>query len=142
MSWRCALFISLLAFIGCARPDYITPEDLNNQGLGTPSEECTLRFPNTQTCVQAQWAQAPSTARAGELVLTLSRQFAGGLTALLWMPSMGHGSAPIKIETLGPHQYRLSNLYFVMPGDWDVRLYLKNEMGEIVDQVFISLVVP
>lgn len=50
----------------------------------------------------------------------------------LWMPSMGHGSAPTKIERLLDSQgkavkgtYLVSNMYFVMPGDWDIRVSVK-----------------
>jgi len=142
MSRHSALILFALLFTACANPDYITPEELNNQKLQSPSENCALRFPNTQICVKAQWASAPSSTRPGELAITLSPEFPGVFSALLWMPSMGHGSAPVKIESLEQGRYRLTNMYFIMPGDWDVRLFLKNAAGEVVDQLFISLMVP
>ena len=49
----------------------------------------------------------------------------------LWMPDMGHGSSPTKIVAVTDGQgralagvYRISKMYFVMAGSWDVRLHL------------------
>ncbi len=54
----------------------------------------------------------------------------------LFMPSMGHGSAPTAItRVLGDDGnpltgvYRIANVYFLMGGDWEVRVVLKDEQG-------------
>ncbi len=54
----------------------------------------------------------------------------------LWMPRMGHGSAPTQLQRVLDSQgqvltgtYQVSNMYFVMPGDWDVRVTLKYQDG-------------
>lgn len=130
----------LVALISCARPDYISQEELQQQRKS--SEECSFIFPRNQICARATWANTPSSHEAGELTVQLSPDFAGSLTGLLWMPSMGHGSAPVQIEKTAPGIYRISRIYFIMPGDWEVRLFLKNETGENVDQHFIQLMVP
>lgn len=39
----------------------------------------------------------------------------------LWMPEMGHGSTPPKVEFLGSEHYLVSEAYFLMPGQWEVR---------------------
>ena len=51
--------------------------------------------------------------------------------AKLWMPSMNHGSSPIKVVRLGAQMVRLESVYFIMPGDWELRLVIKNQHGEI-----------
>ncbi len=55
---------------------------------------------------------------------------------VLWMPSMGHGSAPTKIDPVAndqgqavPGAYLVSRMYFVMPGDWDIRVNLTHRNG-------------
>ncbi len=55
----------------------------------------------------------------------------GDFSVVLWMPSMGHGSAPTKIQPYQDAQgrtllgiYHVSNIYFMMGGDWDVNIAL------------------
>lgn len=42
--------------------------------------------------------------------------------ASLWMPDMGHGSAPVKVQQVTATCSKLTNLQFIMGGSWDVRL--------------------
>lgn len=140
---RVYLFFILTLFItACANPDYVTPEDLQEHNQSKPSEKCSLSFPKVQICADIQWVAPPVSSQAGELTVNLSSQYSGSFSALLWMPSMGHGSAPVKIESTGPGQYHITNMYFIMPGDWEVRMFLKNSSGEVIDQLFIPLMVP
>lgn len=60
----------------------------------------------------------------------------GTFEVVLWMPSMGHGSAPTQIQRVLDAQgqplvgaYEISNMYFVMGGDWDVNLTLTYQDG-------------
>lgn len=61
----------------------------------------------------------------------------------LWMPGMGHGSAPTQIQRVLDDQgqivvgtYQVSNMYFIMPGDWDVRVTLKSQDGRQETQIW------
>lgn len=55
---------------------------------------------------------------------------------VLWMPSMGHGSAPTQVEravdanggTLAG-AYKVRNVFFIMPGDWEIRVSLTDSLG-------------
>ena len=51
------------------------------------------------------------------------------IRAYLWMPSMNHGSSPIKVINLGNGFIRLETIYFIMPGDWELRLEIKSQDG-------------
>lgn len=60
----------------------------------------------------------------------------------LWMPSMGHGSAPTQVERVLdaqgnplPGAYRVRNIYFIMGGDWDVRITLTDKKGTVESQI-------
>lgn len=53
------------------------------------------------------------------------------VTVDLWMPSMGHGSAPTLIEPFKdengqvvPNKYLARKLYFIMGGEWDIKVTL------------------
>lgn len=66
----------------------------------------------------------------------------------LWMPSMNHGSAPTLVQPVADGQggyktgvYRVSNMYFVMGGGWDVRLTLVDPT-DVKETKFFSLELP
>jgi hypothetical protein len=44
----------------------------------------------------------------------------------LWMPSMGHGSSPVKLSPTKNSCVEISEMEFFMPGDWEVRTSLQN----------------
>lgn len=51
----------------------------------------------------------------------------------LWMQmgNHGHGSSPLKVASLGPSQYDITNAYFVMRGTWQIRMtYKQNDVQE------------
>lgn len=57
----------------------------------------------------------------------------GPFAVSLFMPSMSHGSAPTQLQRFLdgsgaplPGVYRVSNLYFMMKGDWQIRFELKS----------------
>lgn len=56
---------------------------------------------------------------------------------VLWMPDMGHGSAPTQISrvidangNIVPGRYLVRNIYFVMGGAWDVQVILTDKNGQ------------
>ncbi len=40
----------------------------------------------------------------------------------LWMPSMGHGSAPMTVTQIAANKYQVTEVRFVMSGAWTVNL--------------------
>lgn len=44
------------------------------------------------------------------------------LTVKLWMPEMGHGSSPVTVTQFGVNKYRVTEAYFIMPGQWEVQV--------------------
>jgi hypothetical protein len=57
----------------------------------------------------------------------------------LWMPDMGHGSAPLKFEEMDVNLYKVTNAYFMMSGEWLVRASFK--LGETAHQIQIPVTV-
>ncbi len=60
----------------------------------------------------------------------------GPFEVVLWMPSMGHGSAPTSVleslDTSGQPilgSYDVKNVFFLMGGDWDVNVTLTYQDG-------------
>lgn len=92
--------------------------------------------------VHATWTAGPQTPE--ESVLKLEWRNAnshqpmdpGAFEVSLWMPSMGHGSAPTRISRTRDAEgntlvgvYEVSNIYFTMGGDWEVRVTLTHADG-------------
>ena len=44
------------------------------------------------------------------------------MNVVLWMPAMGHGSSPVKLTLTGLNYYQVSQAYFIMPGNWEVKM--------------------
>lgn len=139
--------ILLLLSIGCAERKYLTP-------AGTPSvvileDVCNVRFQTSQLCVSYAWTKKPSDNSYGEMIVKVWRpnaadgsavpqDLAGAVAVVLWMPSMGHGSSPVTVERVDVGTYRATQVFFSMPGDWEIRVQSKE--GETVrDQAVIAL---
>ena len=65
------------------------------------------------------------------------------LAVVLWMPDMGHGSRPVKIDPVVDASgnsvvgaYTVTKMYFVMGGLWEVRVSLKDADGVVETQSF------
>jgi hypothetical protein len=60
------------------------------------------------------------------------------LNVFLWMPTMGHGSAPVKIRKLTNGEYEVSDVQFIMAGKWEIKFQLKDGL-QVVDEVIIPV---
>jgi hypothetical protein len=130
--------ISLFALPACAHPNYqdrTAPPSIAADG----NKQCELRMPVSGICVQLTWEKQPSDSEKGIFTLRFSlnespANLANAPKVVLWMPSMGHGSAPVTVQAVSADFYRVSDVYFVMPGEWEIRIQIKDQNGA-VDQV-------
>jgi hypothetical protein len=123
-----ALLCSLFFSLACA--------------YGAPADG-TLVFEHDAQHVHLHWLAPPRV--DGEAVLAVQwmnnsphgpADPAGTFTAELWMPAMGHGSSPVTIERAldgqgrpVPGAFRVSRMYFLMEGGWEVRVTLVRANG-------------
>ena len=76
-------------------------------------------------CAQLQYTTDINSSAEGKFVVTLQTPEAVQNFKLdLWMQMghHGHGSSPVEISDLGHNQFAISNAWFVMPGQWLVRI--------------------
>jgi hypothetical protein len=103
----------------------------------------TLNFQNGAITAETKWEAGPNSPE--ESILTVQWLDAakkeidpGSFTVSLFMPDMGHGSAPTRMvqdrSVLGA--YRITNVYFTMGGFWEVRVTLKGAGGSTETQSF------
>ncbi len=143
------LFLMLIAlnsfFCACAKPNY---QDTNIGEKDTKPivNPCPLFFKQERVCAKLEWEKRPTETEAGSFNLKLSiPENPSELTdpkhtpaVVLWMPSMGHGSSPVTVKKTAKGIYEATNVFFIMPGQWNIRLQLKNN-DEVIDEVIQTI---
>ncbi|OYZ18058.1 MAG: hypothetical protein B7Y39_14245 [Bdellovibrio sp. 28-41-41] len=102
-----------------------------------------LSFKQNTVHIHASFPAAPVVGKEALIVLETKNakthqtiELTDNIEVVLWMPSMGHGSAPTQLEraidangNLLAGVFNVRNVYFVMGGDWDVRVTLTDAQG-------------
>lgn len=149
------LVISVFLICGCAQPKYelATEATLSNNPAGqsqkTKATECAIKFKNSGYCLFWDWEALPKSNQSGSLIFKIYRSnlyddslvytdFDFIPSLLLWMPSMGHGSSPTKVSRLDVGTYRASDVFFIMPGKWDMQFQIKDG-SRLVDEAIVHI---
>ncbi len=112
---------------------------------------CDVQFTNLEICGRLTWISGPQIGDDSPFTVAFFAQggstadsetateLPGNLKIQLWMPSMGHGSAAVKITSLGNGVYQVTNVQFLMAGDWDIRFWVQDTSGKRLDSTKIEL---
>lgn len=132
------LALGLAFFLtACAQPKYVSPAGGLDSASGA-AKATSLAFPRSGLRAWISWELLPTENDFGSFLLKIGRanQADGSPLPLeqgaepavvLWMPSMGHGSSPVKVERVDVGTYRVSDVFFTMPGDWEIRVRRADE---------------
>ncbi len=111
------------------------------------SESEVQKFSKTNFSFIISWQDGPRLGASKFLMKTWSKDQGSmngpyqnlpkTLNVFLWMPAMGHGSAPVKLTKTGDGEYEISEVQFIMGGKWEVKFQLKDG-----SQVFDETIVP
>lgn len=63
------------------------------------------------------------------------------VNARLWMKSMGHGSSPIKITKISDGIFLLEEITFIMPGEWQLHIELRDQFNHLIEDQEIALTI-
>ncbi len=143
----------LMILSSCAQPRYEVVPDSNDGG--TPSSqserasECPLKLSSSRACVAWSWEQRPTSSKPGSIVFKIYRGNAlddspvlvdstASADLVLWMPSMGHGSVPTKVQRLDIGTYRASDVFFIMPGEWELRFQFQ-QGDQVIDEAVAQI---
>jgi hypothetical protein len=144
-------FIPTVLILSCAKPQYVS--ETTSQDLIATSKEskmdCSIAFSKSAVCITWYWESKPTDSDMGGFIFKTFRLNSFDQTpvevdttqipeVILWMPSMMHGSTPTKTSRLDAGTYRVSNVFFIMPGEWEIKFQIKNGT-EISDEATIRL---
>lgn len=149
-------FVSLVVILGgCAKPTYVvSSKDKILQGSEGQKENklgCSTQFKVAGVCLTWYWEEKPTESVAGSLVFKAYRlnlldqtpielDMASVPQVVLWMPSMGHGSVPTQTIRVDTGTYRATNVFFIMPGEWEIKFQIKE--GTLVqDEAVVAITI-
>lgn len=109
-----------------------------------------LAFKNNTLHIHASFPVAPTVGAYSMMILEAKNpathqttELSEKIDVVLWMPSMGHGSAPTRVERAIdangvpiPGTFTVKNVYFMMGGDWEIRVTLTDVQGVQETQSF------
>lgn len=122
---------SMILLASCAKPNY---EEAQRNPAADELGTCDAYFAQANACVDLIWDKRPTKDTKGTFFLEVFHpdnraQFIdlqADVEVVLWMPSMGHGSSPVTVAKTAPGQYSVSEVFFIMPGDWEIQIRLKD----------------
>lgn len=138
------LISALLCFsastVSCANPNYSNETTVNAQAQNNNNcnANCSLNFVRTNIQAQLSWNTKPVVEDESPFTLRFSAPPGAAVSVRLFMPSMGHGSAPIKLQKVDEANYNATNVYFTMAGNWELIVSLK-QGNQLVDQAVVKI---
>jgi hypothetical protein len=107
--------------------------ELRLSNASAPAPSCQLYFREKQLCATLEWTKRPLPSNPAEFQLRFwdarngSSQGPfvappGELKVSLWMPAMGHGAEPVRLERESEAKgvYKVSHVSLSMAGDWEI----------------------
>ncbi len=142
-----------LSFLqACAQPKYI--QKIEDSGAAPSYQknkaDCHVQLENSKLCLSWVWEVKPTETEFGSFVFKTYRlnnydqseimtDFSENVEVVLWMPSMGHGSSPTAVEKLDTGTYRAKDVFFTMPGEWQIKFQFKNINSDLTDEAFVDI---
>ncbi|MES2767598.1 MAG: serine protease spb1 [Bdellovibrionota bacterium] len=126
----------------CAKADYVSQDK-----PVSPSSAYQVIFKKLGIYAEIEWANPPQKSQDSKFHLkvlgmvseeSMQKLESATLEVILWMPSMGHGSSPTSVQKVNSSTFDVSNVYFIMDGDWEIRFVLKNG-SQVLDEATYSL---
>ncbi len=92
--------------------------------------ECDLKLPSLGACLRLAWNEGPRVADESKAVIE-SDVGLRDLNVVLWMPDMGHGSAPVVVTRESETRFSATEIHFIMPGVWEIRIEATDAGGRV-----------
>lgn len=143
------LAVALTLLSGCADPTYVNETNSSPRGQSKLGLECATKFTKSGHCILITWVKKPTETEKGEFTFRafnfegednfpVKADLESTPDVLLWMPSMGHGSSPTVVTPLGGGLYRATDVFFIMPGEWQIKFQLKATDKTVSDEAILN----
>ncbi len=109
------------------------------------ADRCDYLWVNNKVCAHWAWTASPAPDEDAEARVKLidpaneKRDFSAyTIKVSIVMPSMGHGSAPVRVAPISgaPELFEVTRLSFFMGGAWEIRLDLVDrKTGQVLERV-------
>jgi hypothetical protein len=121
--------VLLILIVSCGKSP-LQMKKSNDEIQKQSAYETTQNFESSGHQIDLTWLSPISSSDSGHFLLISKKNnivsdLPVGFAVFLWMPSMGHGSSPVAITKLATGIYDISKVYFIMDGEWQIRVQLK-----------------
>ena len=129
------LIFSLVLLSGCGKSPFLKmtdkSSDANIRNRETLSNRVILAFPNRPLKVEVLWPSGP----VSDELLSAYLIFFDSQNQMVdppnfyfepTMPDMGHGTSPVLIFKISQGLYKIDEIFFSMPGRWQIEIGLKD----------------
>lgn len=115
---KSALLVSFLALV-----------NFSSSAFAAKAGEISTNLCNetATVCAHLEYTTDINSSDEGKFIVVLQtpqQQAVQNFKLDLWMQMghHGHGSSPVEIADLGQNQFSITNAWFIMPGQWNVRI--------------------
>ena len=121
----------LLLLVSCGDSPLLNHSKIGDRVVRSLTGETGLHFAKIGVNFELAWQNGCPDMNECSFDLNLETPLPEGasIEAILWMSSMGHGSSPITIQQTGPLHWHFSEVFFIMPGLWELQLKVHNPSG-------------
>jgi hypothetical protein len=143
-----SLSFALLFLFGCGYSplmNHSNADDLPARAIESLDANCPLAFPKSGFCAALTWNVGPSEEESS-FTLKFWKRVGGpqllvdpphSVAVQLWMPDMGHGSSAVTVTKVADGVFSATRVSFIMPGDWDIRIQLK-DAAKVIEQTVVK----
>ena len=135
MKFRYLIFL-LLVFVGCGKSPLLEHDKQSapDGGISGSRQLGNLRLTTQKLAVNYFWQNGPFVYEESKALIVF-QNYQGKTTDPVdkievwpWMPDHGHGGgAPIIIEKVATGTYLIRDIFFIMPGYWDMHIKVGND---------------
>jgi hypothetical protein len=143
------LILLVFVFSSCGESPLLNHRNESSDPLGGifPVNESVYRFRKTRFNFTLSWDESPRLGQNTFVLKTWSKErgtaqgpfedVPGDLHIFLWMPAMGHGSAPVELKKISQGEIEVRNVVFIMGGAWQIKFQQKKN-GKVIDEALVS----
>lgn len=142
------ILLTLILLPSCGDSPFLEDDSTPTEGVNSTQalgSELNLALTKSQLSFNYYWQTGPHIGNESKLLIIISdkdgrpadpeKEF----SVMIWMPTMGHGSFPISVSKVQQGIYEAKEIFFTMPGLWDIHFQLLNEGNSLDEEVLTSL---